>query len=243
MFSVITNICNKKTKGPTLMELFTAIGKLEKFFFFFLTTRDVWCVHHGWHGTHQYHIQVLATRASINMSASIFFTAAMILVNCLYHARMVLFVGESFAHFAQNALCTVTTDLLVLYSDTQNDFSPGVAIFSLHTLASSSGRNMIYDENNLLGKIFLSCSFCLYRFCNYVSYGFPIINFCNPGVHYEMPCRIVVILYTICLNTTGSSRSSVTALEMKRCFNSDTTIWILAATKTHNLIYPWDTLC
>jgi hypothetical protein len=33
MFSVITNICNKKTKGPTLMGLFTATGKLEKFFF------------------------------------------------------------------------------------------------------------------------------------------------------------------------------------------------------------------
>jgi hypothetical protein len=26
MFSVITNIYNKKTKGPTLMELFTATG-------------------------------------------------------------------------------------------------------------------------------------------------------------------------------------------------------------------------
>ena len=32
MFSVITNIYNKKTKGPTLMELFTATGKLKKFF-------------------------------------------------------------------------------------------------------------------------------------------------------------------------------------------------------------------
>jgi hypothetical protein len=32
-FSVITNIYNKKTKGPTLMELFTATGKLKKFFF------------------------------------------------------------------------------------------------------------------------------------------------------------------------------------------------------------------
>jgi hypothetical protein len=38
------NIYNKKTKGPTLMELFTATGKLKKFFF---TTRDVRCVHHG----------------------------------------------------------------------------------------------------------------------------------------------------------------------------------------------------
>jgi len=42
MFSVITNIYNKKNKGLTLMELFTAKGKLKKFFF--LTTRDVRCV-------------------------------------------------------------------------------------------------------------------------------------------------------------------------------------------------------
>ena len=33
MFSVITNIYNKKTQGPTLMELFTATGKLKKFSF------------------------------------------------------------------------------------------------------------------------------------------------------------------------------------------------------------------
>jgi hypothetical protein len=32
MFSVIKNIYNKKTKGPTLMELFIATGKLRKFF-------------------------------------------------------------------------------------------------------------------------------------------------------------------------------------------------------------------
>jgi len=34
MFSLITNYYNKKTKGSTLMELFTATGKLKKFFFF-----------------------------------------------------------------------------------------------------------------------------------------------------------------------------------------------------------------
>jgi hypothetical protein len=32
MFSMITNNCNKKTKRPTLMEFFTATGKLKKFF-------------------------------------------------------------------------------------------------------------------------------------------------------------------------------------------------------------------
>ena len=62
MFSIITNIYNMKTKGPTVMELFTTTGKLKKFFF--LTTRDIRCVHHGWHGTHRYDIQVLATHAS-----------------------------------------------------------------------------------------------------------------------------------------------------------------------------------
>jgi hypothetical protein len=62
MFSVITNIYNKKTKGPTLMELFTATRKLKKFFF--LTTRDVRCVHQWGHGTHRHDIQVLATHAS-----------------------------------------------------------------------------------------------------------------------------------------------------------------------------------
>jgi len=31
MFSVITNIYDKKTEGPSLAELFTATGKLKKF--------------------------------------------------------------------------------------------------------------------------------------------------------------------------------------------------------------------
>jgi len=29
-----------------------------------LTTRDFQCVHHGWHGTHRYDIQVVTTHAS-----------------------------------------------------------------------------------------------------------------------------------------------------------------------------------
>jgi hypothetical protein len=39
----------------------------------------------------------------------------------------------------------------------------------------------------------LSSSFYLYRFHKYVSCGFPIINFCNPGVHYETPCILDLI--------------------------------------------------
>ena len=41
MFSVIKNIYNKKIKGPTLMELFTATGKLQKGFFLQLEMFDV----------------------------------------------------------------------------------------------------------------------------------------------------------------------------------------------------------
>ena len=41
MFSVITNIYNKKTKGPNLMEFFTATGKLKVFFFWQLEMFDV----------------------------------------------------------------------------------------------------------------------------------------------------------------------------------------------------------
>jgi hypothetical protein len=55
MFPVITNIYNKKTKGPTLMEFFTATGKLKKFFMTPLP-RDL-----------------------ADLKASIFFTAAMII--------------------------------------------------------------------------------------------------------------------------------------------------------------------
>jgi len=44
MFSMITKNYNKKTKGPTLLELFTATGKLD---FGGGTSRDVRCVHHG----------------------------------------------------------------------------------------------------------------------------------------------------------------------------------------------------
>jgi hypothetical protein len=61
MFSMITNIYKKKTKGPSLMELFPATEKLKKFF---LTTRGVRCVHHGSHDTQRYDIQVLATHSA-----------------------------------------------------------------------------------------------------------------------------------------------------------------------------------
>jgi hypothetical protein len=49
MFSVITNIYNKKPKAPTLMKLFTTAGKLKKIFFWQPEMFDVWRVTHGAH--------------------------------------------------------------------------------------------------------------------------------------------------------------------------------------------------
>ena len=45
------------------------------------------------------------------------------------------------------------------------------------------------------GKKVLSCSFYLYRLCKYMSYSFPIINFWNPRVRFEMPCIVPEFVY------------------------------------------------
>ena len=68
MFSVITN---KKTKGPTLMELFTATGKLKQFFFWQPEMFDVCTT------AHIDTIFKFLSNTRVNMGASIFFTAAM----------------------------------------------------------------------------------------------------------------------------------------------------------------------
>ena len=109
MFSVTTNIYNKKTKGPTLMELFTAIGKLKKVFFGQLEMYDVCTTGDT---AHIDTIFKFLPYTRFKMGA---FCLHMhpVSVNCLYHARIVLSVGGSFAFFARNARCTITTDLLV----------------------------------------------------------------------------------------------------------------------------------
>jgi hypothetical protein len=135
MFSEIANTNNRTTKGPTLLELFTATGKLKKFFF----ARDVRCVHHGWHGTHRYDIKVLATHAS-------------------WH--------RPFSHYIHS-----------------------------HRLAAKIWTTM---KNNFLGNNFWAV-FYLYRLRKYVSYGFPIIRFCIPGIDYETPCirRLFIWMHEI----------------------------------------------
>jgi hypothetical protein len=73
MFSVVTNIYNKKTKGPTVMELFTAIRKLKTFF---ENSRCSMCAPRVTRHTSIRYLSSCYTR--VNMGASIFFTAAMI---------------------------------------------------------------------------------------------------------------------------------------------------------------------
>jgi len=177
MFSMNKNIYNKKTKGPALMELFTATGKVKKFF---LTTRDVRCVDHGWHGSQQYDIRFLVTHVPtwVLWDSSVLQWSVPLSQQSLIAMLLCVLCTK----------CTVTTDLLVWYTNTQNDFSlerPFFHYIHSHRLAAEMWNTM---KNNLLGKKFLSCSFYLYRFCKYLSCGFPIINFCNPGVHYKMPC-------------------------------------------------------
>jgi len=79
MFAVITNICNKKTKGPTLVELFTATGKLKNIYiyiFFFDNSRCLMCTPLV---TRQISIRYSSScHTRVNIGVSIFFTAAMI---------------------------------------------------------------------------------------------------------------------------------------------------------------------
>ena len=119
MFSMITNIYNKKTKGPTLMELLTATGKLKKFFLK-LEMFDVCTT------VNTSHIDMIFKFLS---HASTWVHRCSSLLQWCVPLGQQGHVGGSFVYFARNACCTVTTDLLVWYSNTQNAFSPGAAIF------------------------------------------------------------------------------------------------------------------
>ena len=72
---MITNIYNKKTKGPTLMELFTT-GKLKKFFF--LGQLEMFDVCTAGDTAHIDTIFKFLPHTRVKMGASILFTAAMI---------------------------------------------------------------------------------------------------------------------------------------------------------------------
>jgi hypothetical protein len=170
------------------MELFTATGKLKVFF----TTRDVRCVHHRWHDTHRYDIQVLATHASTWVHRCYSLLQWSVPLGQRGHVAM---VGRILC-----TKCTMHSNHKLSSCDipTHKTTSPPERPFShyihSHRLAEEMWATM---KNNLLGKKVLSCSFYLYRVRKYVPYGYPIIIFCNPGVHYETPCMYVYIyIYT-----------------------------------------------
>jgi len=125
---------------------------------------------------------------------------------CLYVSEVTWQWWDEYC--ARNARCTVTTDLLCDIP-THKTTSPPERPFShyihSHRLAAEMLTTM---KNNLLGKEILSCTFYLYRFGKYVSYGFPIINFCTSGctlwnalyimkrpVHYETSFLLWNALY------------------------------------------------
>ena len=182
MFSVNIVVYNKKPKGPTLMELFTATGKLKKYF---LTTIDVGCEHRWWHGTQRYDIQVLATHTStwVHRYSSLL-------------QRSVALGQRGHVAIMGRILCTKCTlhsnhRLTVWYCNTQNDFSTGAAIFSLHTLASPSGRNVKYNAIKHSGKnVFWFVPPISTGFVNMCPTVFLQYVFCNPGVHCETPCTM-----------------------------------------------------
>ena len=145
MFSVITNIYNKKTKGPTLMELFTATGKLKKFFF--STTRDVRCVHHWWHGTHRYGIQVLATHASTWVHRYTSLLQRVVALGQRGHVAMVLCVLCTKCTSHSN--CRLNSCDIPTHKTTSPPERPFSHYIHLHHLAAEMWTVVI---NNLMGK-------------------------------------------------------------------------------------------
>ena len=107
-----------------------------------------------------------------------------------------LFISRTNGLVCWRALCILCTKC-TLHSNhrlnscdipTHKTTSPRERPFSHYIHSHRLAAEMWTVMKNNLPKKNLSCSFYLYRFRKYVSYGFPITNFCNPGVHYETPC-------------------------------------------------------
>ena len=125
--------------------------------------------------------------AHINVGASIFFTAAVVRAFRSVRSRGNGGTNTShkmhFAQYPQTYSCDIPTHKMT--SPPEWPFSH--YIHSHHLVAEM----WTTVKNNLLWKKFLSYSFFLHRFRKYMSFGFPIINLCNPRVHYETPCIII----------------------------------------------------
>jgi hypothetical protein len=156
MFFMTTNIYSKKTKGPTLLELFTATGKLKKLFFLQLdifyvcTTRDTahidtifkFLPHKRQHGC----IDILyCCNGSVPLGLR-------------GHLAILGRIPGLWRIPKEKNLCTKCTLhsnhklTRVIIPTHKTRILPRAAIFLLHTLASHSGRNVNYDEKQLNGK-------------------------------------------------------------------------------------------
>jgi len=128
------------------------------------------------------HIQVLATHASTWVHRYSSLLQWSVALGQRGYVAMLLCVLCTKCTLHSNHRLTRVTFQHTKTSPPERPFSHYIR---LHRLAAEMLNTM---KNTLLGKNFLRCSFYLYRFRRYVPYGFPIINFCNPGVHYETPC-------------------------------------------------------
>jgi hypothetical protein len=118
------------------------------------------------------------------MGASIFFTAAMI--RAVRSARS-----------RRRDLCILCTKCTlhsnhrltrVIFQHTKRLLPRSGHFLTTYTRIAQRQNSELRWKTTYWGKKKFSCSFYLYRFRKYVSCGFPIINFWNPGVHYETPC-------------------------------------------------------
>ena len=146
MFSVITNIYNKKTKGPTLMELFTATGKLS--FLGGRTTRDVRCV-------------IMGDTAHID---TIFKFLPQARQNGCFLLAQTPSFSKLFIPRKNGLVCRRVLSVLCMKCTLHSNHRLTRVIFQhtkrlvpqsghfLTTLATPSGRNVNYDEKQLTGE-------------------------------------------------------------------------------------------
>jgi len=153
-----------------------------------------------WRGTHRYDIQVLATHTrqhgctrSLSSSAA---NGRFLLAQKPSFSK--LFIPRTNGLVCRRVLCVLCTKCTlhsnhrltrVIFQHTKRLLPRSGHFLSTYIRITQRHKCELRWKTTCWGEKVLICSFCLYRFCKYVSCGFPIINFCNPGVHYETPCR------------------------------------------------------
>jgi hypothetical protein len=165
MFSMITNSYNKKTKGPTLMEFFTSTGKLMKFC---LTTRDVRCVRHGWHGSHRCNIQVLTTHASTWVSRAM-----------MGRKQYVPPLPRDLDDLKARIIAAVKNIYIPMLTRVWQELN----ILSIYAV---SPVVHISNISSCQKRFQFSCGYEQFHWGR--SFGFLVINICNHGEHYETSC-------------------------------------------------------